>query len=229
MMKTMIALTLALALTLSFVACGSSSDDTATEENVSPELGADVMPELDADVMPEIDPETGDNDNAATEGDAEAVEANDYANIISAARTDEENEFYMVIFPDGNGGYGAIDGYSADYEPQYLNEDVDNFMAPMLCFDLSLAEDYAFSISAMMTKSYGVAIVKPTEGNTDAVVAGLESFVAQQRSSFENYLPDQYEVASAATVTVAPTGEVILVCGENSVDVLASIEAALQA
>ena len=43
----------------------------------------------------------------------------------------------------------------------------------------------------------------------------------------EHYLEDQYLVAKAATVTVAPTGEVILVCCEGSDTVLANIKAAL--
>ena len=42
-------------------------------------------------------------------------------------------------------------------------------------------------------------------------------------------LEDQYQIAKAATVTVAPTGEVILVCAENHDTLLANIEKALAA
>ncbi|MFI3168742.1 MAG: DUF4358 domain-containing protein [Faecalibacterium sp.] len=222
-MKRIIALTLALVLALSFVACSSANSDV-TSDSATPEV-ENATPESE-DATPELDDDMG----VAPEGDTEATTAaNLYADIISNARSAEESEAFMVIYPDGNGGVLAIDGFSADYEVEYLNEDVTNFMAPMLGFDLTLAEDYAFSISTMMTQSYGYAIVMPTEGNTDAVVAGLESFVAQQRSTFENYLPDQYEIANAATVTVASTGEVILACGPDSASILANIESALAA
>ena len=45
--------------------------------------------------------------------------------------------------------------------------------------------------------------------------------------SMEHYLEDQYLVAKAATVTVAPTGEVVLVCAEDHDTILANIEKAL--
>ena len=45
----------------------------------------------------------------------------------------------------------------------------------------------------------------------------------------DSYLEDQYQIAKAATVTVAPTGEVILVCAENHDTLLDNIEKALAA
>ena len=42
-------------------------------------------------------------------------------------------------------------------------------------------------------------------------------------------LEDQYLVAKAATVTVAPTGEVVLVCAEDHDTILSNIEKALAA
>ena len=45
----------------------------------------------------------------------------------------------------------------------------------------------------------------------------------------ENYLADQYEIAKAATVTTLPTGEVVLVCCEDSDAILAAIQEALAA
>lgn len=219
-MKRITTLMLALALTVSLTACSSSGDVSSDATATNPEV-EDTTPELEDDmgVTPEADDSVAD--------DSEAAATSTYASIISEARTDEESEAFMVIYPDGNGGYVAIDGYSADYEPEYLTEDVTNFMAPMLNFDLALAEDFAFSISTLMTQSYGYAIVMPTEGSTDAVVTGLEAYITQQRTTFQNYLADQYDIASAATVTVAPTGEVILACGPDSAAILANIEAAL--
>ena len=88
---------------------------------------------------------------------------------------------------------------------------------------------FAASISSMMVRSYAVAIVKPAEGKTDEVKAALEAYVASEQQSMEHYLEDQYLVAKAATVTVAPTGEVVLVCAEDHDTILANIEKALAA
>ena len=74
-----------------------------------------------------------------------------------------------------------------------------------------------------------VAIVKPAEGKTNEVKAALEAYVASEQQSMEHYLEDQYLVAKAATVTVAPTGEVVLVCAEDHDTILANIEKALAA
>ena len=49
------------------------------------------------------------------------------------------------------------------------------------------------------------------------------------QQSMEHYLEDQYLVAKAATVTVAPTGEVVLVCAEDHDTILSNIEKALAA
>lgn len=154
----------------------------------------------------------------------------DYAQIIQDARADEDNEYLMVVRPgDAAGVYTAVGGTSAEYDADALNSEVTNLILPLLGLQEGDYEDFAASVSLMMVRSYGVAIVKPAEGRTDAVKAALESYVEGQRLSMENYLPDQYEIAKAATVTVAPSGEVVLVCSENSAEVLAAIEKALAA
>lgn len=154
----------------------------------------------------------------------------DYAQIIQDARTDEENQYLMIARPGETAGtYTAIGGASAEYEADALHDEIANLILPLLGLQEGDYEDFAASVSLMMVQSYGVAIVKPAEGKTDTVKAALENFVEGQRLSMEHYLPDQYEIAQAATVTVAPTGEVVLVCSENGSEVLASIEKALAA
>lgn len=154
----------------------------------------------------------------------------DYAQIIHDARTEEMNTYMMIVSPgEAEGAYAAIDGYSADYEAANLNDEVTNLVLPMLGLQAGDYEDFAASVSLSMIQSYGVAIVKPAEGKADAVKAALESFVEGQRLSMEHYLPDQYEIAKAAVVKTVPTGEVVLVCSENSDALLASIEKALAA
>ena len=104
-----------------------------------------------------------------------------------------------------------------------------SILLPLLNLEDDMYTDLAASISAMMVRSYAVAIVKPAEGKTDAVKSALEAYVTSEQQSMEHYLEDQYQIAKAATVTVAPTGEVILVCAENHDTLLDNIEKALAA
>ena len=100
---------------------------------------------------------------------------------------------------------------------------------PLLGLEDGSYESFAASVSSMMVRSYAIAIVKPAEGKTDAVKAALEAYVQSEQQSMEHYLEAQYQIAKAATVTVAPTGEVILVCAEDHDTILANIEKALAA
>ncbi len=156
--------------------------------------------------------------------------AKDYAQIIQDARTQEENDYLMIARPgETEGTYTAVGGTSAEYEADALQSEIADIMLPMLGLQEGDFEDFAASVSLMMVRSYGVAIVKPAAGKTDAVKTALEGYVEGQRLSMEHYLPDQYEIAQAATVTVVPSGEVVLVCSENGAEVLASIQSALAA
>ena len=160
---------------------------------------------------------------------AEPSTPKDYSQILHDARTDEDNEYDMIFTKGEDGKFTAIDGYSAEYEAGQLDDEVRSILLPLLNLEDDMYTDLAASISAMMVRSYAVAIVKPAEGKADAVKSALEAYVTSEQQSMEHYLEDQYQIAKAATVTVAPTGEVILVCAENHDTLLANIEKALAA
>ena len=162
-------------------------------------------------------------------GKADSTTPKDYSQIIHDARGDEDNEYNMIFTKGTDGKFTAIDGYSAEYEADQLDDEVRNMLLPLLNLEEDQYTDLAASISGMMVQSYAVAIVKPAEGQTDAVKAALEAYVASEQQSMEHYLEDQYQIAKAATVTVAPTGEVVLVCAEEHDTILANIEKALAA
>mgnify|MGYP002537392619 CR=1 FL=1 len=164
---------------------------------------------------------------SGSSGSASSAAKKDYTQILHDARSDEDNEYDMIFTKGEDGKFTAIDGYSAEYEPDQLNEEIRDILMPLLNLEDGQYTAFAASISSMMVRSYAVAIVKPAEGKTDEVKAALEAYVASEQQSMEHYLEDQYLVAKAATVTVAPTGEVILVCCEGSDAVLANIKAAL--
>ena len=165
--------------------------------------------------------------SAGSTADSAAPKEN--TQILHDARTDEENEYDMIFTKGEDGKFTAIDGYSAEYEAGQLDDEVRSILLPLLNLEDDMYTDLAASISAMMVRSYAVAIVKPAEGKTDAVKSALEAYVTSEQQSMEHYLEDQYQIAKAATVTVAPTGEVILVCAENHDTLLANIEKALAA
>ena len=160
---------------------------------------------------------------------AEPSTPKDYSPILHDARTDEDNEYDMIFTKGEDGKFTAIDGYSAEYEAGQLDDEVRSILLPLLNLEDDMYTDLAASISAMMVRSYAVAIVKPAEGKADAVKSALEAYVTSEQQSMEHYLEDQYQIAKAATVTVAPTGEVILVCAENHDTLLDNIEKALAA
>jgi len=122
-----------------------------------------------------------------------------------------------------------FDGYSAEYEADQLSDEVANMMMPLLGLEDDMYDDFAASVSGMMVRVYGVAIVKPAEGKTQDVVDAMDAYVQSQQKSMEHYLEDQYQIASAARVATVPTGEVVMVCCEDSDTVFENIKKALAA
>lgn len=160
---------------------------------------------------------------------ADSAAPKDYSQIIHDARTDEDNEYDMIFTKGEDGKFTAIDGYSAEYEADQLSDEVANMMMPLLGLEDDMYEDFAASVSGMMVRVYGVAIVKPAEGKTQDVVDAMDAYVQSQQKSMEHYLEDQYQIASAARVATVPTGEVVMVCCEDSDTVFENIKKALAA
>lgn len=160
---------------------------------------------------------------------SEAAQPKDYTQILHDARPEEFNEYHMIFSKTEDGGFAAQYGYSDQYESSQLEDEVQNMLLPMLNLQDDQYTDFAASLSAMMVQSYGMAIVKPAEGKTQEVVTALEDYVQNERQSMEHYLEDQYQIALNAKVETMPTGEVVMVCCEDSDTVLANIKAALAA
>lgn len=152
----------------------------------------------------------------------------DYTQILHDARSDEDNE-YEMIFTKKDGKFTAQYGYSAEYESDQLSDEIENMMMPLLDLEDGMYDDFAASVSGMMVKVYGVAIVKPAEGRTQDVVDAMDAYVQSQQQAMERYLEDQYEIALAARVGTVPTGEVVMVCCEDSDTVFENIKKALAA
>ena len=152
-----------------------------------------------------------------------------YSQIIHDARSDEDNKYEMIFTKGEDGKFTAQYGYSAEYEADQLSDEVANMMMPLLGLEDDMYDDFAASVSGMMVSVYGVAIVKPAEGKTQDVVDAMDAYVQSQQKSMEHYLEDQYQIASAARVATVPTGEVVMVCCEDSDTVFENIKKALAA
>ena len=162
----------------------------------------------------------------------------DYTQIIHDAREAEDNDDYMIFSPAEAIGPGFLTqtskftaqyGYSASYPAEDLNDEIQNMLLPLLDLPEGSYTDLAASLSAMMVQSYGVAIVKPAEGKTQEVVDAMDAYIQNQQQTMEHYLEDQYQIAASAKVATVPTGEVVMVCCENSDAVMNAIKTALAA
>lgn len=134
----------------------------------------------------------------------------DYAQILRDARTDEFNEYFEVVTGSDDDTAGILEFLSqAGFAPEAM-------------------EQYAVSLSLMNTKAYAVMIVKPAEGQEEAIRTAMQDYIQMQRDSFEFYLEDQYAVAKDAQLETMPSGELVLVMSEDAADVLQKIEDGLK-
>ena len=114
-----------------------------------------------------------------------------YKTAIENARDAETNEA-MPVLTDGDGEQLTL----------YLD---------LLGLNADDMEAFALSASLMNVRAYGIAAVYPADGRETAVKEGLEGFIDRQMQSFEQYLADQYDVASKARLETLTDGTVLLV------------------
>lgn len=130
-----------------------------------------------------------------------------YKSAIEAARDGEMNEAIPVITAS--------------------SDQLADFVLPMLGITDDNAAAYAVSVSPINIKAYGLAAIMPAEGKDDEVLEGINQFVSQQKSNFENYLADQYQIASDTEVVTLDDGTILLVMSENHDTIINSIKTSL--
>ena len=131
-----------------------------------------------------------------------------YAAAVTDARTEEDNEYNPVVSDPA---------------------EVSDLVYTLLGFTGEDVEALAVSISLMNIKAYGIAVVMPAEGKADAVKAGLQGFIDAQQQSFQQYLPDQYEVARNARLETLSDGTLVMVMSPDQDAIYDSIAAAVEA
>lgn len=94
-------------------------------------------------------------------------------------------------------------------------------------WDKAKFETGAFSFSLMNVQAYTIAVVKPAEGQKDAVLKYFADYQKQMETNFDKYLIDQYDIAKAA-ITEEVNGYIVFVMAENADDIAANIKAKLK-
>ena len=158
---------------------------------------------------------------------SEQASAKDYAQIIFDNRNAEMNEYLDIMSNGEDGGYKFMAGYSDEYddEMKQMNGDMMLEMVGLTAEDM---DQYAISMSLMMTQVYTIAIVKPAEGKDEAVQAALQNLIQTQQAAQEHYLQDQYEIAKDARLTKAADGSWVLVMTDTATEDNDAILAALK-
>lgn len=90
-------------------------------------------------------------------------------------------------------------------------------------------EAFAISVSLMNVRAYGIALIMPAEGKADTVKEALQGYIDLQKSNFEYYLEDQYEVAKSARLETLEDGTVVMVLCEGQDAVYDSMVESLSA
>ena len=128
----------------------------------------------------------------------------DLAAAIESARDAEENQAFPIL---------------TSFE--------DDYIFTLLGLQEEDMDACAVSASAMNVHAYGIALVVPAEGRTEAVRESLQGFIDLQMQNFELYLADQYDIAKNAVLETLPDGTVLLVMCEDSKTVADTIRGAL--
>ena len=138
---------------------------------------------------------------------------------------EELTELYSSAITD-NGGE------MVEYNPVFTEVKEDDMSAIILENLGLLVEDmkaFAVSPSVMNVQAYGIAAVMPAEGKAETVTSALQSYIDAQKASFEQYLADQYEVASSAKLETLEDGTILMVMCEDQDTVFDAISSAILA
>lgn len=111
--------------------------------------------------------------------------------------------------------------------PLVTGDDVPEFTFELLGVKPEDLSAFAIDVALINISAYGIVIAYPAEGKSDAVMESLKEYIAGQKQSFENYLPNQYEVAKNAKLERLDDGTFLLVMSEGQDEIFTSLKAAI--
>lgn len=138
---------------------------------------------------------------------------------------EERTELYQTAIE------GARDAEMNQTVPVISSPEDDLADAVLVLLDVTAEdmESFAIAVSPMNVKAYGIAAIKPVAGREEAVLNGLQDFIAQQKSNFQQYLADQYAIAEKARLETLDDGTVLMVMCEDQDTVYESIKTKIEA
>ena len=151
---------------------------------------------------------------AACSGAAGFAQDADFSSAIESTREEELNQAFPIV--DYTAGGEPVlslnpNGMSEEEAASYAQ-----MVADTIGLDGSLFERYSVSASLIITQAYAVGVFRPAEGCEEDALDAVNSYVDNVKKSFENYLPDQYDIAKQAVVRQYSSGEILLVLCENA-------------
>ena len=162
----------------------------------------------------------------AASSSASQAQPVDYTQAIVDARSDTDNERDILAAKAGEDA-------AYTHNPQEMPAEEAAPQAEMVLMTLGLEpaqlDEYACSVSLMNVQAYAVGIFRPAEGEAEAVQAALETYVSSIQQSFQNYLPDQYEIAKNARLETLADGTLLLVMCPDQDAVFDSIRDTIEA
>lgn len=138
----------------------------------------------------------------------EAIPFESYTQLINAVRTEQEAT-----------DFEAIDSKTSDEATSLF---------AMTGVNKDDVAEFSAAVSFMNVSAYCIGVFKPEQGKGDSIERALKEFVSLQQKNMENYLPDQYDIAKAAQIGKAKSGEIVIVMGENSEKAYGIIMASLK-
>lgn len=162
---------------------------------------------------------------AACSGAAGFAQDADFSSAIESTREEELNQAFPIV--DYTAGGEPVlslnpNGMSKEEAASYAQ-----MVADTIGLDGFLFERYSVSASLIITQAYAVGVFRPAEGCEEDALDAVNSYVDNVKKSFENYLPDQYDIAKQAVVRQYSSGEILLVLCENAPQQADALEKAL--
>lgn len=139
--------------------------------------------------------------------------------------TEEWTNLYTKALTDHGGEMVEYNPVLNQFHPE---DDISALALESLGLEEGDVEAFAASVSVMNTQAYALAAVQPAQGREEAVQESLQGYVDRQKSNFELYLPDQYQVAQDARLETLEDGTVLLVMCQNGDEVFEAIRAELE-
>lgn len=194
-MKKLISLVLAFTMILSLAACGQDNNVDDPNKNNPDSNVIDNQEDLDNELPP-------------VEDDDNSEDIVDEPEDTTIATVGSLNERLAYIIDNSRTDQSAVEAFPSSIS----NRDG---VLDLLAIGEENVSEFSVAFSMMSVHAYMVAVIKPVEGKEELVKQALETYKESTIKSFEQYLPDQLEIAQNAIVFDEYGYIGLVMCGEQ--------------